>query len=48
MCNAINLSANTQTKIFLPCPLALDLFAQEIKDREERRKARKREEEDYY
>jgi len=30
-----------------PCPLTLDLFAQEIKDSEERRKAKKREE-DYY
>lgn len=31
-----------------PCPLTLDLFAKEIEEREERRKARKREEEDYY
>jgi len=29
-----------------PCPLTLDLFAKEIEEREERRKARK--EEDYY
>ena len=29
-----------------PCPLTLDLFAEEIKEREERRKAKK--DEDYY
>ena len=31
-----------------PCPLTLDLFADEIKEREERRKAKKEEDEDYY